>query len=90
MNVVGGWRRGVGETTSTTVETLRGVEVGQRGADSANIVGWLGSTYGCGEYDRCCAVCIVDVVCVVDVVARSFWVLLAHLMGDEFVRLRGR
>jgi hypothetical protein len=89
VNVGDGARRRIGKTTSKTVETLR-VEVGQRGADSADIVGWRGSSYGCGEYGRCCAVCIVDVVCVVDIDARGFWVLLAHLGGDEFVSLRGR
>ena len=64
MNVGNGSRGGVGKTTSKTVETLW-VEVGQRGADSANIVGWQGNSYGCGEYGSCYAVCIVDIVCVV-------------------------
>ena len=59
------------------------MQVGQRGADSANIVAWQGSPYACGEYVRCCADCIVDVVCVVDIDARSVWVLLAHLGGGE-------
>ena len=57
------------------------MQVGQRGADSANIVAWQGSPYACGEYVRCCADCIVDVVCVVDIDARSVWVLLAHFGG---------
>jgi len=80
VNGGGGSRRGIGETTSKTVETLR-VEVGQRGADSANILGFQGSTHGCGEYGGRCAVCIV---CIVDIDARSFFgVLLAHLGGGE-------
>jgi len=92
VNVGNGSRGGVGKTTSKTVETLW-VEVGQRGADSANIVGWQGNSYGCGEYGSCYAVCIVDivcVVCVVDIVARSFWVLLAHFGGDGFASLKGQ
>jgi len=49
-----GQRRGPCEVENrrNNVEDSRnpvGVGVGQRGADSANIVGWQGSSCGCGE-----------------------------------------